>query len=175
MISHTPLIVVVTGASGVGKTTLVHALDDQHLPGVRCYYFDSVGVPEPAEMRATFGSGEAWQAATTERWIAHLVGNPDEAQVMVLEGQIRPSEIAAAFNRHGVTRGRIVLIDCSHEVREARLVGERGQPDLASPRMAQWAAYLRGQADALGLAIVDTSTLSVAEATRVLVDHVRKL
>ena len=172
--SHTPLIVVVTGASGVGKTTLVHALDEQHLPGVRCYYFDSVGVPEPAEMRGAFGSGEAWQAATTERWIAHLAQNPDGAQVIVLEGQIRPSEIAAAFGRHGVTRGRIVLIDCSHEVREARLRGERGQPDLASPRMAAWAAYLRGQADALDLPIVDTSALTVAEATQILVDHVRK-
>jgi len=39
--------------------------------------------------------------------------------------------------------------------------------------MAEWAAYLRGQADALDLPIVDTSTLSVAEATRILVDHVR--
>ncbi len=162
-----------TGASGVGKTTLVHALDDQHLPGVHCYYFDSVGVPEPAEMRAKFGSGEAWQAATTERWIAHLARNPDGAQVMVLDGQIRPSEIAAAFNRHGVTRGSIVLIDCSHAVREARLRGQRGQAELASPRMAEWAAYLRGQADALDLPIIDTSTLSVAEATQILVDHVR--
>ena len=173
--SHTPLIVVVTGASGVGKTTLVQALDEQHLPGVRCYYFDSVGVPEPAEMRAQFGSGEAWQAATTERWIAHLARNPDNAQVVVLEGQVRPSEVVAAFSRHGITRGRIVLIDCSHEVREARLRGARGQADLASPRMAQWAAYLRGQADALDIPIVDTSTLRVAEATQILVDHLRTL
>ena len=173
--SHTPPIVVFTGASGVGKTTLVHALDDQHLPGVHCYYFDSVGVPEPAEMRAKFGSGEAWQAATTERWIVHLAANPDGAQVVVLEGQMRPSEVVAAFRRHGITRGMIVLIDCSHEVREARVRGERGQPDLASPRMAQWAAYMRGQADALDLPIVDTSALTVAEATRILVHHVRKV
>ena len=168
-----PLIVVVTGASGVGKTTLVHALDEQQLPGVRCYYFDSVGVPEPAEMRATFGSAEAWQAGTTERWIAQLARNPDGAEVLVLDGQIRPSEVMAAFRRHGVTRGRIVLIDCSHEVREARLRGERGQPDLASARMAEWAAYLRGQADALDLPIVDTSALTVAEAAKTLIDTLR--
>jgi hypothetical protein len=155
----------VTGASGVGKTTLMHALDEQRLPGVRCYYFDSVGVPEHAD--------EDWQAATTERWIVHLAANPDGAQVVVLEGQMRPSEVVAAFRRHGITRGRAVLIDCTHAVREARLRGERGQPELASPRMAEWAAYLRGQADALDLPIVDTSTLSVAEATRILVDHVR--
>jgi len=160
-----PLILVVTGASGVGKTTLVHALDDQHLPGVHCYYFDSVGVPEHA--------GEDWQATTTERWIVHLAANPDGAQVVVLEGQMRPSEVMAAFRRHGITRGKIVLIDCSHEVREARLRGERDQPELASRRMAEWAAYMRGQADALDLPIVDTSTVTVAEATRILVDHIR--
>jgi len=164
---------VVTGASGVGKTTLVHALEERRLPGVRCYYFDSVGVPEPEEMRAKFGSGEAWQAATTERWIAHLVQNPDGAQVMVLDGQIRPSEVVAAFGRHSVTRGKILLIDCRHEVREARLTGPRGQPDLASPRMAAWAAYLRGQADALALPILDTSELSVADAAEALVSHIR--
>ncbi len=162
-----------TGASGVGKTTLVHTLEERQLPGVRCYYFDSVGVPEPEEMRATFGSGEAWQAATTERWIAHLVQNPDGAQVVVLDGQVRPSEVVAAFGRHGVTQGKILHIDCSHEVREARLKGPRGQPDLASPRMAAWAAYLRGQADALGLPILDTSDLSVADAAEALVSHIR--
>jgi hypothetical protein len=31
--------------------------------------------------------------------------------------------------------------------------------------MAAWAAYLRGQADALGLPIVDTTTATVTAAT----------
>ena len=34
---------------------------------------------------------------------------------------------------------------------------DRGQPELANPRMDCWAAYLRGQADALKLSIIDTS------------------
>jgi hypothetical protein len=164
---------VVTGASGVGKTTLVQALEARKLPGVRCYYFDAIGVPAPEVMAAEFGSGEAWQAATTRRWIAHLAGNPDHAEVAVLDGQIRPSEVMAAFDHHGITDGRILLVDCSHEVREARLRGARGQPDLASPRMAEWAAYLRGQADALHLPILDTTHLSVAEAAAALIDQVR--
>jgi adenylylsulfate kinase-like enzyme len=171
--SESPLIIVVTGASGVGKTTLVHALEAQNIPGVRCYYFDSVGVPEPGAMRAEFGSPEAWQAATTRRWIAHLAANPDHTKVAVLDGQIRPSEVTAALAQHGVTRGKILLVDCSHEVREARLRGERGQPELALPRMAAWAAYLRGQADALNLPILDTTHLSVAEAAEELVKRIR--
>jgi hypothetical protein len=39
----------------------------------------------------------------------------------------------------------------------------RGQPELANERMDNWAAYLRGQADALGLLVIDTSDLSVDE------------
>jgi adenylylsulfate kinase-like enzyme len=46
----TPAILVVTGASGSGKTAAVRALDARDLPGVRCYYFDTVGVPSREEM-----------------------------------------------------------------------------------------------------------------------------
>jgi len=59
----------------------------------------------------------------------------------------------------------IILVDCSHAVREARLRTERRQPELASRDMAAWAAYLRGQADVLNLPVLDTSTQSVGAAT----------
>ena len=157
-------IVVVTGASGTGKTTLVRALEARNLPGVRCHYFDSVGVPTPEAMTADFGSPEEWQAVTTRRWIATLAENGDPHQAAVLDGQVRPSVVRSAFAGFGVTRGEILLIDCSRAVREARLRDDRRQPELASPQMAAWAAYLRGQADALGLPILDTTHLTVAEA-----------
>jgi hypothetical protein len=56
-------------------------------------------------------------------------------------------------------------------MRTARLCGPRGQPELATPRMDSWAAYLRGQADALGLPIVDTTELTIGEA----VEHLQAL
>lgn len=43
-------IVVVTGASGAGKTTVVTRLAERNLAGVTCAFFDSVGVPPPDEM-----------------------------------------------------------------------------------------------------------------------------
>jgi hypothetical protein len=86
----------VTGASGVGKTTLVHALDAQRLPGLHCHYFDSVGVPPVTDMTAHFGSPQAWQQSTTERWITALVANDTGDRVALLEGQTRPSEVRAA-------------------------------------------------------------------------------
>jgi uridine kinase len=157
-------IVAVTGASGVGKTTLVRALESRQLAGVRCYYFDSVGVPSAEDMIARFGSQEGWQQAMTRRWIRRLASNQDECRVAVLDGQVRPSFIRDALTAEAVV-GSIVLVDCGHAVREQRLREARGQPELASPEMAAWAAYLRGQADALGLSVVDTSTLSVPAAT----------
>jgi type II secretory pathway predicted ATPase ExeA len=164
-----PAIVVVTGASGVGKTTLVRALEARNLDGVRCYYFDSVGVPPAQEMRAQFGSSSGWQETMTRRWIDRLAENHDGARIAVLDGQVRPSVVRLAFAAAGVSTGHVVLVDCTHDVRDARLKGPRNQPELVTRDMAAWAAYLRGQADALGLPIVDTTGASVATATDALV------
>lgn len=52
---------------------------------------------------------------------------------------------------------QIVLVDCEPVKRNERLRVERGQPELCNPQMDCWAAYLRGQADALNLSIINTS------------------
>lgn len=168
-----PALLFVTGASGAGKTIAVRALDAQGLAGVGCYYFDSVGVPSPAEMIREYGSGDAWQAAMTLQWVRRLMTEP--AEVAVLDGQARPSVIRAALESVGSPPAQIVLLDCSPEERARRLAGPRGQPELASPQMSTWAAYLRGQADALGLPVVDTTGQSVEAVTRVLVVEVERL
>lgn len=160
-----PAIVVVTGASGAGKTTLVRALDSRKLDGVSCHYFDSIGVPSPEAMIREFGSGGGWQEAMTRRWIARLQENADGSRIAVLDGQVRISMVMAVLAEAGVRSGHVILVDCTHEVREARLRGPRQQPDLASRDMAAWAAYLRGQADALGLPVLDTSTDSIEAST----------
>jgi hypothetical protein len=41
--------------------------------------------------------------------------------------------------------------------------------------MDHWAAYLRGQADALDLAVIDTSLLTVSEAAKELEEVVSRL
>jgi energy-coupling factor transporter ATP-binding protein EcfA2 len=152
-----PSILVLTGASGAGKTTLVAALGALELPGVGCYFFDSVGVPSPEEMTRVFGGGEQWQAAVTEQWIARLMRNDDGVRVAVLDGQVRPSVVKAHLERLGARSWRIVLADCGHTERHARLHGPRAQPELDTRDMDCWAAYLRGQADAYGLHVLDTA------------------
>jgi hypothetical protein len=170
-----PAILVVTGASGVGKTTLVHALEARAIPGVRCYYFDSVGVPSTAQMMAVHGSPQAWQVATAHQWIARLAANPDGCSVAVLEGQVRPSLIYQAFAEQDVRHGRVLLLECEPGLRDGRLRELRRQPELATATMTAWAAYLRGQADALGLPVLDTGACNQEQATEQLVAQVRGL
>ena len=45
-----------------------------------------------------------------------------------------------------------------------RLIGSRQQPELATERMDRWATYLRDQANALYLDVIDTTRLTIAEA-----------
>ena len=57
-----------------------------------------------------------------------------------------------------------MLVECRHEERNERLRGPRAQPELANAQMESWAAYLRGQADALGLERIDTSSTPLADS-----------
>jgi len=145
------------------------------LPGVRCFHFDSIGVPSAEEMERDHGGAEQWQAWATEQWLARLAGLGEGVRVAVLDAQTRPSTVFASPSAAAASNAHVVLVDCSPEVRTARLHGPRGQGHLATARMDTWAAYLRGQADALGLAIIDTTDLTVAEAAHQLETFVRRL
>ena len=170
-----PAILVVTGASGSGKTAAVRVLDARRLPGVRCYHFDAVGVPSLEEMDRDFGGGEEWQALTTQRWLDWFATDPDGADVYVLDGQTRPSFVSKAAARAGIGTVSVVLLDCAPSVRDIRLTELRGQAELSNSRMNCWAAYLRGQADALDLPVVDTTSLGIDAVADALVVHIQQL
>ena len=169
-----PAIVVVTGASGSGKTAAVSALATRALPGVRCYYFDSVGVPSPEEMKRDFGGGEQWQALMTQQWLDRLAADPDGAEVYVLDGQTSPTFVIKAAERSGIDGVRIVLLDCEALVRHTRLIELCRQRELANSQMDCWAAYLRGQADALDLPVIDTTGQDIEAVADTLVVHVER-
>lgn len=170
-----PAILVVVGASGAGKTTLLRRLAALDLPGVGCYHFDTIGVPSEAEIVARFGSGWAFQAWGLDAWLARFARNEEGVRVAVLDAQVRPRAVMDAFAAHGVTRGSVVLVDCAHPERNARLRGPRGQPELATAQMDGWAAYLRGQADALDVPVLDTTALPVDAGVAFLRERVEAL
>jgi len=151
-----PRLLFVIGASGAGKTAAVRTLERRGLPAVRCYYFDSIGVPSPEDMERRWGGGDRWQEDATRHWIERLTSNADT--VSVLDGQTRPAFIQP--HTAGVSY-RIVLLDCTPAVRATRLRDGRSQPELVTERMESWATYLRREADAHNLPIVDTSQLSI--------------
>ena len=155
-----PAILVVTGPSGAGKTAAVRCLEARGRPDVGCFYFDSIGVPSEEVMKRDFGGGEGWQAEATKRWISRLAIETIGGEVSILDGQTRPSFVRAALAESEGIVARVVLVDCAASVRNARLA-MRGHPELATARMDIWAGYLRGQADALQLPIIDTTRLNI--------------
>lgn len=167
-------ILVVTGASGVGKTAAVRALDELGLPGVRCFYFDSIGVPTLEAMHHEHGGAEQWQARATQQWLSKLDQLAPTVRVAVLDGQTRHSYIAAAAKTL-VRSVHTVLLDCERRERERRLQVGRGQPELITNEMNAWAAYLRGQADALQLRVIDTSQLAPASVADLLAEALGRL
>ena len=168
-----PILLVVTGASGAGKTTLVRGLEGRSPEGVSCHYFDSIGVPSSDIMERDLGGGPGWQEATTRMWIKRLASRSD--RLAVLDGQTRPSVVRAALLDAGVRHSAIVLIDCAVAERNRRLLDARRQPELATADMDSWAVYLRGQADALHLPIIDTTSQTVEAAVEELVGLVDSL
>lgn len=149
---HQPAILVLTGASGAGKTTLALKLNELAIPGVEGINCDRVKI----EVDETGDSSDR-QANILRYWISHFSQPETGIELAVLDTQIRPHIALEVLSHAAIEHAQIVLVDCDPVKRNERLHQERGQPELANPQMDCWAAYLRGQADALKLSIIDTS------------------
>lgn len=155
-------LLIVTGASGVGKSTVAEYISASPM-GIKVLYFDSIGVPTEAEMIRQYGSGSDWQQAMTIQWLQRIKSDYGPGDRILLEGSTQIAFITDALAEVGL-KAKIVLIHCSDAVRSHRLVNLRKQPELDNPDMRNWAAYLHREAVEGGHGIVDTSEGSVAEA-----------
>ena len=162
----TKTIYFITGASGVGKTTLVENLMNKH-ENKSWYFlhFDTIGVPSSAEMQRDFGSPPAWQKAKTFEWIGQLV-NDYQSEKIFFEGQVNLQFIVEGFAKHNFENYQIFLVDCSEKEMECRLTFGRSQPELVTEPMKKWLQYLRAQAKESGVPILDTTKLSPEEMVR---------
>jgi dephospho-CoA kinase len=154
------------GASGSGKTSAVRELEKTHPSRLKTFFFDSIGVPSEHEMIKKWGSGEGWQRAMTIEWVKKIRSGLTSSNAL-LDGQTRPSFIVEACKLNGVRSYKVILIDCSEDVRRARLL-HRGQPELANERMMEWARYLLAETARIGGAIINNDRLSIAETAAAL-------
>lgn len=152
-------VVWLVGASGAGKTAVAETLAARPSWRGATHFFDSIGVPSGAEMETGDWGGEDWQMWATRQWMDRIAERG--SALSLIEGQTRPSGIRIAAEAYPGLSLEIILLDCTPEVRRHRLIELRDQPELASHEMDCWAAYLVGQAHALGLPVVDTSKLDV--------------
>ncbi len=153
-----PPFVILTGASGVGKTTLALAVQKAY-PSCRVFRADSIGIPSP-EVMASYGPGHqpggAWQRALTFQWIERLVPIVAAGETILFEGQMRVAFIREALAVHCLT-ARIILVECDDETRNQQLIHNRMQPELANESMAGWIKHLHAEAVEAGMEILDTT------------------
>jgi len=164
-----PRVIVLTGASGAGKTTILHELQELKVPHVECINCDRVN-PE-----LTDSEPSDRQAAILRHWLAEIERPDKRIDLAVLDTQIRPHRAFEVLAQEGFDRSTVILVDCEPEKRNERLRTERQQHELITHQMDCWAAYLRGQADALNLPVIDTSSESVQTSLEQLLFIVKKL
>lgn len=157
-------LVILTGASGSGKTVVARAVGRVLGDEVEVHHFDSIGVPSISAMVAGWGSGDEWQRATTERWLVRLALRPVSERGALFEGQMRPAFLRDGLVRAGLPTARPMLVDCDDATRRSRLVQDRGQPELATDDMMRWAALMRAEAVAMGWSVLDTSLMSIEQS-----------
>jgi predicted kinase len=170
-------LVVLTGASGAGKTAIARSVKERALPDCQVLSFDSVGVPSFEEMREKHGIGHqpggAWQRYETLRWMERIQPIVDTGMSVLFEGQMRIAFIREGLIASGIDRAHLILVDCDDDVRMKRLTTDRAQPNLASAEMLNWACYLRNEALENGVPILDTSRVPIADLAKLIVAHLR--
>jgi hypothetical protein len=163
-------LVVLTGASGAGKTAIARRVEAAGLPNLQVLFFDSVGVPSRQAMIEQHGAGHqpggAWLRATTIEWMKRIRPVLDAGVCVLFEGQMRISFIHEGLTAAGIGHAHLILVDCSDDDRVRRLTVERGQPELASIEMTNWARYLRNESLQNGIEILDTSSITLAESVQ---------
>ena len=75
-------LVILTGASGSGKTAITEAIAAERPSVAEVLHFDRIGVPPTEDMLAGWGSLEAWQQAMTFEWMARSEEGPSPSRVV---------------------------------------------------------------------------------------------
>ena len=159
-------LVIMTGASGSGKTAIAKAIEETY-PSITVLRFDTIGVPS-AEVMATFGSGHqpggAWQRTMTFQWLERIAPMLAEGKTVLFEGQMRIAFIREALAAAKIEKAHVLCVECADSTRARRLTEDRFQPELANEDMMTWSRYLHEEAMQADYEILDTTNLSLSDS-----------
>ena len=126
-----PHIYFITGASGVGKTTLVSQLEGKYRnkPGWLFLHFDAMGVPSKDEMKSEYGSEENWQKETTQTWVQKMLTEHQDKTVIIFEGQVNLNFISftCPFNNTGIDWANKQIRHCRNNINSHHRITNHNQ------------------------------------------------
>jgi dephospho-CoA kinase len=157
-------ILFLTGASGSGKTSTIEKLEQDYKEDIAFIHTDDFGVPSPEEMVRLYGGGNGYQRHVFKYWINYCKTHLLESSAVVIEGSLKPSIIIEVCEEEGLSEYKVLLLDCDNTTRMDRL-HRRGQPDIATPDMMNYAHILRSEASDNNIPIVDTTGLSLDDTS----------
>lgn len=162
-------LILITGSSGSGKTTVLSALENYFPKNEASFnYFDDIGVPSLEEMIRTYGSPQKWQKEMTHAWIKKL-GRIKDKKFIFLEGSFNP-EFALSPGKNSPL---IICLCANRVVREERL-RKRGQVELITQDMENFAQFLKNKTVELEGYVIDTSDKSPPEVAQEISDKLMR-
>ena len=155
------MIIAITGASGVGKTSALKELSRDSLESetFKVYHFDDMDLPNWDELEDL----KKWQKEATIGWIDKIVAIARKENIHILfEGSTEIKFYIQGFEKNDYQNYKILLFDCSEEIMKNRLF-QRGQPELYHSNMIGWLHYLRNEALERNIEIVETGKLTISK------------
>jgi hypothetical protein len=133
------MFLLVTGASGAGKSTVRRLISPELAPGVVCVELhDLVSVP----IRPTI----AWRQRATEAAVERALGLQAEGRHLLVSGDpVAAGEVLAAPSAPELDGVAVCLLDLSPTAQSERLAARGDDPALL-PHHHAFAAWMRGHA-----------------------------
>jgi hypothetical protein len=131
------MFLLLTGASGVGKSTVRGLLEDELTPEVRCAELGHI-VPIPR------APDVAWRQQATEVVVCHALEEQRRGRHFLLAGDpVAPGELLAAPSADRLDAIAVCLLDCQPDAQRRRLA-ERGDPPVTLDAHLGFAAWMLG-------------------------------
>jgi broad-specificity NMP kinase len=134
------MLLLVTGASGAGKSTVRTLVESRLAPAVECVELQHLAQVPPTSMTL------AWRQKAAEVAVRRAIELRTSGRHLLLSGDpVAAAEIAAAPSAPDIDAIAVCLLDVSPEAQAARLA-ERGDPPELLPHHHAFAEWMRRQA-----------------------------